>query len=136
MARNRIIPYNPKLRERARYLRKHATPGEIRLWQRIRRKVLGVQFHRQVPIDNYIVDFFCHELRLVIEVDGFSHYFPEQYKYDMRRQARLLELGLRVVRFPEKEIMQNIDEVIDVLIEIIEQGDQGPRCHLVPLRGL
>ena len=133
MARNRIIPYNPKLRDRARYLRKNSTPGEVRLWQGIRRKALGVQFHRQVPIDNYIVDFFCHELGLVIEIDGFSHHSPEQYQYDLNRQSRLIDLGLKVVRFSEKEVMQNIEEVIDALVIVVERRNQNLPCVLVPL---
>ena len=136
MTRNKIIPYNPKLRERARFLRKNSTPGEIRLWQKIRRKALGVQFHRQVPIDNYIVDFFCHELGLVIEIDGFSHQFSEQYQYDLNRQSCLIDFGLKIVRFSEKEVMQNIDEVIDVLVTIVEQGTHGLPDVLIPLSNL
>ena len=73
MPRNPIIPYNPKLKERARDLKKNATFAEKILWIAIRRKQLGFEFHRQVPIDQYIVDFYCHELMLVIEVDGISH---------------------------------------------------------------
>lgn len=72
--RNKIIYYNPKLKEFARKLRKSSTLSEVILWQRIKKKAIkGFEFHRQVPIDQYIVDFFCHELALVIEVDGKSH---------------------------------------------------------------
>jgi len=106
------------------------------LWQRIRRKALGVQFHRQVPVDNYIVDFFCHELGLVIEIDGFSHHFSKQYQYDLNRQSRLIGFGLKVVRFSEKEVMQNIDEVVDVLIAIVERGNQDLPYILRPLSDL
>ncbi len=121
MSRNRIIPYDPILRERARHLRKNATPGEISLWQKIRNKALGVQFHRQVPIDHFIVDFFCHELGLVIEIDGHSHEFPEQYHYDLRREARLRSYGLSIIRFSEREVRQNIEDVIDTLLAVIEE---------------
>jgi hypothetical protein len=65
-----IIRYNPKLKMRARQLRKRRTPSEALLLSKIRRKSLGYEFHRQVPIDEFIVDFYCHELKLAIEVDG------------------------------------------------------------------
>jgi very-short-patch-repair endonuclease len=69
-----IIPYNPKLKARARELRKNMTPGEQRLWQFLRGKqVLGFDFDRQRPIDQFIVDFYCKKLRLAIEIDGASH---------------------------------------------------------------
>ncbi|MEX0360394.1 MAG: endonuclease domain-containing protein, partial [Allomuricauda sp.] len=67
MARRKIIPYNPKLKELARQLRNNSTKAEIILWQKLKRKQLhGYDFHRQKPIDNYILDFFCHELMLGI----------------------------------------------------------------------
>lgn len=60
--RNKIIPYNPKLKEYARYLRKNSTISEVLLWKKIKNKSLGIEFHRQVPILEFIVDFYCHEL--------------------------------------------------------------------------
>jgi len=60
--KNKIIPYNPKLKELARELRKNSTLSEVLLWLKIKAKVMGVEFHRQVPIGNFIVDFYCHEL--------------------------------------------------------------------------
>ena len=71
--KNKIIPYNPKLKELARELRKNSTLSEVLLWIKIKGKAMGVEFHRQVPIDNFIVDFYCHELMLTIEIDGSSH---------------------------------------------------------------
>ncbi len=73
--KNRIIPYNPKLKSLARQLRKNSTLAEVLMWKNIKQKALGVQFHRQVPMLNYIVDFYCHEISLVIEIDGSSHDF-------------------------------------------------------------
>ena len=88
MSRNKIIPYDPRLKELARDLRKQGTLAEILLWKRIQRKQLqGYEFHRQVPIDHYIVDFYCHELMLAIEVDGGSHFYKEER--DQVRQNRL-----------------------------------------------
>lgn len=83
---NKIPPYNPKLKELARQLRKNMTLGEVILWQEIRNRKLGVQFHRQVPIKEYIVDFYCHELLLVIEIDGSTRDHPEVAVNDLQRQ--------------------------------------------------
>lgn len=85
--RNKIIPYKPHLKEYARTLRKNSTIYEIILWKHIRRRALGVQFHRQVPMLNYIVDFYCHEIGLAIEIDGHIHDY--QYLADVKRQGRL-----------------------------------------------
>ncbi|SHG07837.1 Protein of unknown function [Arenibacter palladensis] len=74
MLKRKIIPYNPELKQLARQLRNNATKAEIFLWQRlIGKQMYGLDFHRQKLIDNYIIDFFCHELMLGIEVDGYSH---------------------------------------------------------------
>lgn len=71
--RNKIIPYRPDLRAKARELRKHGTMAEALLWNEIKNKQLDFQFHRQVPMLDYIVIFFCHELGLAIEIDGITH---------------------------------------------------------------
>src|ERR1035437_5856880 len=102
MTKNKIIFYNPDLKEKARRLRINCTPSETLLWSKIRRKSFGYEFHRQVPIDEYIVDFFCHELRLAIEVDGSSHI--NKYKYDLRRQKKLESFGVRFVRFEDDDV--------------------------------
>ena len=74
--KRKIIPYNPKLKEFAKQLRNNSTKAEIILWQKLKRdQMYGYDFHRQKPIDNYILDFFCYELMLGIEVDGYSHDF-------------------------------------------------------------
>ncbi len=83
MAKRKIIPYNPKLKEFARQLRNDSTKTEIFLWLKLKSKQMyGYDFHRQKPIDNYILDFFCYELMLGIEVDGYSHEFLEVYNRD------------------------------------------------------
>lgn len=76
--KNKIIPYNPKLKEFARQLRKNSTLSEVLLWEKLKQRSMGVQFHRRVPLLEYIVDFYCHELQLAIEIDGVSH----DFKYD------------------------------------------------------
>ena len=73
MTANKIIYYNPNLKEKARLLHKNSTLSEIILWKNIKNKSLGYEFHRQVPLDNFIVDFYCHELNLAIEIDGNTH---------------------------------------------------------------
>ncbi|MEX0660305.1 MAG: DUF559 domain-containing protein [Balneolaceae bacterium] len=112
---NKIPPYNPKLKELARKLRKNMTLGEVLLWQEIRRRKLGFQFHRQIPIHNYIVDFYCHELYLAIEIDGSSHDHPEVAVSDLKRQNELEEVGVRFLRFEEIEVRKNVDNVVEVI---------------------
>lgn len=77
----KIIPYNPILKKRAQDLRNNSTPSEIRLWIHLKGKQLcGYDFHRQKPLDNFIVDFYCNELMLAIELDGYSHTLDETFE--------------------------------------------------------
>ena len=119
--------HDPKLRARARELRRNATLGEVLLWKKLRARQLGCQFHRQMPIDRYIVDFYCHELRLAIEIDGCSHDI-EKVAYDTARQTHLEELGIRVLRFTESEVKENVDGIVDGLQKWIEDngGKESP----------
>jgi len=107
------VHYNPKLKELARQLRNNATQAEKRLWKYLRNKQMrGYDFHRQKPIDEYIVDFYCYRLRLVIEVDGFSHGFKEIYTRDKRKEKTLTDLGFDVMRFPDEQVLTDIDTVL------------------------
>jgi|ERR1035437_169934 very-short-patch-repair endonuclease len=127
MTKNKIIFYNPDLKEKARRLRINCTPSETLLWSKIRRKSFGYEFHRQVPIDEYIVDFFCHELRLAIEVDGSSHI--NKYKYDLRRQKKLESFGVRFVRFEDDDVKRNVNDVIralGIVISGLEKSNDAP----------
>lgn len=117
---NKIHPYNPKLKELARNLRKDMTLGKVLLWQEIRGKKLGYQFHRQIPILNYIVDCFCHELQFGIEIDGRSHDHSQTAKEDLARQNELEELGIYFLRFDEIEVRKNINEVLKTNEDWIE----------------
>jgi len=107
---NKIIPYNPKLKALARQLRKNSTLSEVLLWQRIKQKGYGVQFHRQVPLLEYIVDFYCHELKLAIEIDGDSHNFKEGY--DIKRQKELESYGITFLKFTDLDIKKNMFSVL------------------------
>jgi very-short-patch-repair endonuclease len=110
MTHNKIIPYNPKLKEIARKLRKNSTFSEVLLWQKIKGRALNYEFHRQVPIDEFIVDFYCHELMLAIEIDGKSH--ENKYEYDLMRQKKLEDLGVRFVRFNDLDVKKDIVNII------------------------
>jgi very-short-patch-repair endonuclease len=107
----KFLPYNPKLKEKARQLRKNSTLAEILLWQRLKRKQLkGYDFHRQKPIGNYIVDFFCPQLMLAIEIDGSTHEGKEQY--DIKKQKQLERLGIHFLRFGDHQVKINLEGVI------------------------
>jgi very-short-patch-repair endonuclease len=112
MPRREIIPYNPKLKLLARKLRNDSTKSEIFMWQMLKGKQFyGYDFHRQKPLDEYIVDFFCHELMLAIELDGFSHLFEETYKNDLKKTERLNQLGITVLHFWDQEVFNDTDNV-------------------------
>lgn len=106
------IHYNPKLKPLARKLRNESTLSEILLWKEIQnRKMLGYRFTRQKPIGNYIVDFYCSELKLVLEIDGDTH-TEETYEKDMKRQEWLESIGLAVIRFCDLEVKKDMNNVI------------------------
>lgn len=119
--KNKLIPYNPRLKEYARKLRKRGVLSEVILWKAIKRKSLGVEFHRQVPIDNYVVDFYCHELMLVIEVDGSIHDLEDVKLNDIARQKRLESFGVKFIRFGDFDVKNNLEFVIkDLQAKVVE----------------
>ena len=117
--KNKIIPYDPKLKEFAKQLRKNSTLSEVLLWQNIKNKALGVQFHRQVPLLDYIVDFYCHELMLAIEIDGDSHLY--KYEYDAKRQGELEKVGVFFIRFSDLDVKQNMFSVGLSLEQVVQE---------------
>lgn len=119
--RNRVIYYNPALKKLARDLRKQNILAEVLLWQQIKNKALGVQFHRQVPLLEYIVDFYCHEISLAIEVDGSTHDFDVGQERDLRRQPLLEQQGVHFIRFPDKAVIYDIQNVLVALEEEINR---------------
>ena len=128
------MPYNPRLKERARYLRQHMTRAEVRLWQQLKaRQMEGYDFDRQRPIDEYIVDFFCKDLMLAIEVDGITHDSAMGQQSDQRRQQRLEALGVRFLRFQDEEVKQNLEGVLAVIREWVRKNDP-PRPPATPPR--
>lgn len=81
----------------------------------------GFDFHRQKPIDNYIVDFFCHELMLAIEIDGISHTWEDVAVNDEIRQRQIEDLGIQFLRFDDKDIKQNMSFVLNTIHDWIEE---------------
>lgn len=124
--RRAIIPYDPILTLRARELRNRATRSERQLWRELKgRQVLGYDFHRQKPVDHYILDFFCHELLLGIEIDGYTHASDEAKERDRLKDKRMAELGIHVLRFTDEEVCQNTDRVVEKVREYILQKRDG-----------
>lgn len=122
--RRTIIPYNPAFKEKARKLRNNSTFTEILLWNYVKRKQMkGYDFHRQRPIDNYIIDFFCNELYLAIEIDGESHYGNESK--DERRQKKLEKLGVQFLRFDDLEVVHNLEGVLKRIEKWIDEYEDN-----------
>lgn len=125
MTKRKIIPYNPKLKELARALRNNSTKAEIILWLKLKGKQMyGYDFHRQKPIDNYILDFFCYELMLGIEVDGYSHEFLEVYNKDCKKEKKMNEFGISVLRFSDNEVLKDMENVIRAIEFFIEEFEK------------
>lgn len=121
----RIIHYNPILTKLARNLRNNSTLAEIILWRELKgKKIRGFDFHRQKPINNFIVDFYCCELSLAIEIDGTSH--NEKIEYDRIRQIKLESLGVNVLRFTDWDVKKNLSGVVMAIEEWIDTQRPTP----------
>ncbi|MEM1260282.1 MAG: HsdR family type I site-specific deoxyribonuclease [Bacteroidota bacterium] len=108
------LPYNPKLKERAKELRKAGNLSEVLFWNEVKQgKFKGYDFDRQKIIGNYIVDFYCTNCHVVIEIDGSSH--DDKQEYDAKRDAYLESLGLTIIHIPVEDVMKRIDGVMEML---------------------
>ena len=106
----------PNIFEKAKDLRKNMTFAELKLWELLKNKqVQGLRFRAQHPIDIFIADFYCHSLKLVIEVDGGIHLSPEQQEYDIGREAEISHWGIKIIRFTNDKIEKEIDEVLNTI---------------------
>jgi len=112
----------PILFARAKELRKNETRAEKLLWERLSGKQLGVKFRRQHPFHRFIVDFYCHELKLVIEVDGNIHLLRENAAYDRLRSDLIKEFDVWIIRFTNEDIYFRIDKVISIIQEIVNKS--------------
>lgn len=111
----RAMFYNasPEIFKRARELRENLTPTENMLWSHLQKgKMMGYRFKSQHPIDNFIVDFYCHRARLVIEIDGEVHQEEDQVERDQGRTAELEHYGLTILRFTNQDVVKSIDNVL------------------------
>ena len=114
MPRRKIIPSNPHLKDLARELRTHSTLAEVLLWKQIKnKKLLGYDFHRQKPIDSFIVDFFYPDLMLAIEIDGVSHL--QKGNADVERHRRLESLGVHLIRFEDRMVKREMPKVLSAI---------------------
>ena len=113
-------PYNKNLKHNARQLRNNMTEAEQKLWLRLRQKqILGLQFYRQKPILNFIVDFYCPAANLITECDGSQHLNEKGLKYDLLRDQVLAQLNLTILRFNNLQILHELDAVIQIIENVI-----------------
>lgn len=121
-----MLKYHPKLKDLARNLRNNSTLTEVLLWNQIKgKKLKGYRFNRQKPIGNYIVDFYCHELKLVVEIDGGSH--NSKIDKDKKRQLELEEFGLTLLRFLDEDVKKDLDSVYRAIVYKIKQLEKKKR---------
>jgi very-short-patch-repair endonuclease len=111
------LPYSANLKNFSRRLRSNMTDGENKLWSKIRMdQINGYRFYRQKPLGNYIVDFYCPKAKLVVEVDGSEHLEESGVKHDVVRDTYLRNLGIRVLRFNNIEVLTNIQGVVESIL--------------------
>lgn len=117
-----FLSYNRFLKEFSRELRSHSTLSEILLWQKLRASQFrGYAFNRQKPLGNYIVDFYCKQLNLVIEIDGSSHFDHLSVVEDQERQRILEEMGLIFLRFTDLEVKKSMPWVLSEINRFIDE---------------
>ncbi|MBI5428193.1 MAG: endonuclease domain-containing protein [Nitrospinae bacterium] len=117
------LPYNRTLNEKARRLRHNPTPAEKSFWNALRKMPFypSAAFNRQKPIGGYIADFYCHRFLLAVEIDGGSHGEDKNIAYDARRTACFESLGVKVIRFSNREVRSNIDGVMAQVGETVRE---------------
>jgi very-short-patch-repair endonuclease len=107
--------------EKRRQLRKVMAPAEVRVWSRMRAKQLNYKFRRQHSVGAYVLDFYCPEIKLAIEIDGDTHSGMSAHQYDCQRQRFIESFGVRFLRFTNSQIYENLDGVIEQILAIAEQ---------------
>lgn len=112
---------HPAILQFARELRQPQTPAEATLWRHLRNRNLKYKFRRQHPIDFFIIDFYCAEAKLLIEIDGASHLAKEQMEYDKARTEYLEECGYKLIRFTNNDVRYNINTIADEIIKAVEK---------------
>jgi very-short-patch-repair endonuclease len=124
--KNNLWAYNKNLQPYANKLRKRMTKAEACLWKYVLRasKMKGYDFRRQRPIMNYIADFMCKELMLVIEVDGYSHWNDEAKQKDEQREKVLQLAGFTILRFTDEEVLNNLSQVEEKILRWTEEKEK------------
>jgi very-short-patch-repair endonuclease len=119
---NMFLGASPEIFSRAKKLRSKLTEPEKLLWEQLRNNKLdGYHFRRQHPLKNYIADFYCHQKRLVIELDGSVHDEDERKEYDKSRTEELESFNIKVIRFRNKEVFHNVNSVLASIREELTQ---------------
>ena len=117
-----MLKYKPNLKPKARELRQNLTDSESALWTRLRSKqLLGVQFYRQKPIGDYIVDFYALKPKLIIEIDGSQHFETHHMEKDNQRDEYLCGLGLKVLRFDSRQVLKETEAVMEVIYRTLAE---------------
>jgi very-short-patch-repair endonuclease len=114
--------------EKAHLLRNNMTEAETLLWDKLKNKNLKVKFRRQHPIGNFIVDFYCHDLKLVIEIDGGIHLRKEINEYDKGRSHDIEKYGIMILRFTNDEIFSDLTKVMARILRVITESEP-PEGH-------
>jgi very-short-patch-repair endonuclease len=113
---------NPTMKDRRRALRHNLSKAEAIMWKRLsRRQMHGCKFRRQHSVDQYVLDFYCPELKLAIEIDGDSHFVPDADISDKERQKYIETFGIRFLRFTNTDVCKNLDGVCRVIFNEIEE---------------
>ena len=122
--KNNFLPFRKDLKEKAQDNRRNMNRPEAKLWYEIlsNRKLLGYRFYRQKPVLNYILDFFCPKLKLGIEIDGESH--DEQVRYDRKRTSNLNEIGIKLLRYSNADVMCNLEGVYFDLEKQVKEREE------------
>ena len=134
-----LLPYNKHLKLNSRNLRNNMTDAEQHLWQYLRRKQInGWQFYRQKPLGAYIIDFHCAAAQLVVELDGSQHFEVDHQRADQQRDAFLQCLGLRVLRFDNRQVLLETDAVLEVIRQIPPNApfSKGGECRTSALESI
>ena len=129
MDKRKPLPINPELKEYAVKMRKNMTNEEKKVWYQILKSRVP-KFHRQRIIGNYIVDFFCPKLNLIIEIDGYQHFYEKDKEYDNTRTEYLEKLGFYVLRFENTEVNKDIEEVRYIINNVCDALEKG--VEIVP----
>ena len=119
-----FLPYNPRLKQFSRDLRKGYQIAEVKLWKCFRAKNLGYAFRRQYPILNYIADFYCKQLNLVVEIDGNSHFSADAQERDAERDRQMKAIGLNVIRVDDGEVRKDAERIANWIIEQTVEVDR------------